>query len=141
MSAFGDLMKRLRRERGWTLETVAKKIGSHKGYVSGFENDKVNPPSAKIVRKLAKLFGQDEQPLLRLSAAQKVPAPVRAEFLAFATSLQSEAARAAFLKKYYDITLEDYLEFREALRSDEARGRFLKSNFGIGETEKKEASA
>ena len=40
MSNFGDLVKRLRKERSLTLEAVAKKIGSHKGYVSGIENPK-----------------------------------------------------------------------------------------------------
>jgi transcriptional regulator with XRE-family HTH domain len=35
VSNFGDLVKRLRKERNLTLEAVARKIGSHKGYVSG----------------------------------------------------------------------------------------------------------
>ncbi len=31
MSRFGDLVKKLRKEKDLTLEAVAKKIGSHKG--------------------------------------------------------------------------------------------------------------
>ena len=77
MSNFGDLVKRLRKERSLTLEAVAKKIGSHKGYVSGIENDKVNPPSVKIIKKFAKLFSQDERTLVRIAWADKAPAIIR----------------------------------------------------------------
>lgn len=79
MSNFGDLVKKLRKEKGITLEAVAKKIGSHKGYVSGIENGKVNPPSVKIVRKFAKLFGQDERALVCLAWVDKAPALIREE--------------------------------------------------------------
>jgi transcriptional regulator with XRE-family HTH domain len=74
VSHFGDLVKKLRKEKGLTLEAVAKKIGSHKGYVSGIENDKVNPPSVKIIQKYAKLFGQDARALARLAWVDKAPA-------------------------------------------------------------------
>ena len=77
MSHFGDLVKKLRKEKGITSEAVAKKIGSHKGYVSGIENDKVNPPSVKIIVKYAKLFGQDERMLVRLAWVDKAPAIIR----------------------------------------------------------------
>jgi transcriptional regulator with XRE-family HTH domain len=77
VSNFGDLVKRLRKEKGLTLEAVAKKIGSHKGYVSGIENDKVNPPSVKIIRKFAKLFVQDEKTLVRIAWADKAPQIIR----------------------------------------------------------------
>ena len=73
MSHFGDLVRKLRKEKGITLEAVAKKIGSHKGYVSGIENDKVNPPSVKIIKKYAKLFGQDARALARLAWVDKAP--------------------------------------------------------------------
>ena len=79
MSNFGDLVQRLRKEKGLTLEAVAKKIGSHKGYVSGIENDKVNPPSVKIIRKFAKLFTQDEKTLVRIAWADKAPQMIRDE--------------------------------------------------------------
>ncbi len=73
MSHFGDLVRKLRNEKGLTLHAVAKKIGSHKGYVSGIENDKVNPPSVKIIKKYAKLFGQDARALARLAWVDKAP--------------------------------------------------------------------
>ena len=79
MSNFGDLVKRLRKEKGLTLEAVARKIGSHKGYVSGIENGKVNPPSVKIIRKFARLFTQDERTLVRIAWVDKAPAVIRDE--------------------------------------------------------------
>lgn len=77
MSHFGSLVKKLRKEKSLTLEAVAKKIGSHKGYVSGIENDKANPPSVKIILKYAKLFGQDPKMLVRLAWVDKAPAIIR----------------------------------------------------------------
>lgn len=77
MSHFGTLVKRLRQEKNLTLEAVAKKIGSHKGYVSGIENDKVSPPSVKIILKYAKLFGQDHKALVRMAWVDKAPAIIR----------------------------------------------------------------
>jgi transcriptional regulator with XRE-family HTH domain len=79
VSNFGDLVKRLRKEKGMTLEAVARKIGSHKGYVSGIENGKVNPPSVKIIRKFARLFAQDERTLVRIAWVDKAPAIIREE--------------------------------------------------------------
>jgi transcriptional regulator with XRE-family HTH domain len=77
LSHFGDLVRKLRKEKGITLEAVAKKIGSHKGYVSGIENDKVNPPSVAIIKKFAKLFGQDARVLARLAWVDKAPEILR----------------------------------------------------------------
>ena len=83
MSNFGDLVKKLRKDKGLTLEAVAKKIGSHKGYVSGIETGKVRPPSVKLIRKLAKMFGQDEKILVRIAWVDKAPPLIRDEALEF----------------------------------------------------------
>ncbi len=77
MSNFGDLLRRLRREQGYSLRTVAKKLGTQKGYLSGIENAKVNPPSAKLVKRIAQLYRQDERMLLRLAWADKAPSLIR----------------------------------------------------------------
>jgi transcriptional regulator with XRE-family HTH domain len=92
VSNFGDLVKRLRKERSLTLEAVAKKIGSHKGYVSGIENDKVNPPSVKIIKKFAKLFNQDERTLVRIAWADKAPAIIREDAQRVMALAESEGA-------------------------------------------------
>lgn len=80
MGSFGTLVKQLRKEKGHVLEYVAKKIGSHKGYLSGIENGKVNPPSARFVRKLSRILEYDEKELLKMAYLEKVPAAVREEF-------------------------------------------------------------
>lgn len=85
MSNFGELIRRLRKDRGLTLADVAQAIGSNKGYVSGIETDKVNPPSPKLVRKLAKLFREDERKLLWIAWADKAPAIIRREVQGLAT--------------------------------------------------------
>ncbi len=79
MSNFGELLRRLRRERGHSLKTVARKLGTQKGYLSGIENGKVNPPSAKLVKRIASLYQQDERMLLRLAWADKAPTLIREE--------------------------------------------------------------
>jgi len=79
MSNFGELFRRLRRERGHSLKTVARKLGTQKGYLSGIENGKVNPPSAKLVKRISQLYQQDERMLLRLAWADKAPSLIREE--------------------------------------------------------------
>jgi transcriptional regulator with XRE-family HTH domain len=99
VSNFGDLVKRLRKEKGMTLEQVAKKIGSHKGYVSGIENDKVNPPSVKIIRKFAKVFSQDERQLVRIAWADKAPAIIREDAQRVMTLADQEGDGSADLAR------------------------------------------
>lgn len=77
---FGKRLRELRRQKGLTLEALAARIGSSKGYLSGIENENVNPPTEKFVRKLARIFGQDEIEFLKLAYLDKVPRPLQAEF-------------------------------------------------------------
>jgi len=83
MSMFGERIRSLRKERKLTLEQVAKKVGTHKGYVSGIETGKVRPPSVKLIRKLAKVFGQDEKSLVRMAWVDKAPPLIRDEAVDF----------------------------------------------------------
>jgi len=111
VSHFGDLMKKLRTEKGLTLEVVAKKIGSYKGYVSGIENDKVNPPSVKMIKKFAKVFGRDARELARLAWVDKAPEILREDAEMFlewvqlnevnSRTLPSSAASSAVLPQQH----------------------------------------
>ena len=96
-SAFGHKIKALRFARRLTLEQVAKRIGSHKGYVSGIENDKVNPPSPKIIRRIAKLFNEPYEVLLAQAELQKIHRDVPLETLraAIDDEIQRRSALAA----------------------------------------------
>ena len=79
MQRFGTILRRARLARGWTLDDVARRVRSHKGYISGMENRNVNPPSAALVLKLAQLYELDGTELLLHAIAEKAPTQVRAE--------------------------------------------------------------
>lgn len=73
MQEFGELIRSLRKAKGLTLEEVAEKVGTKKGYISGIENSKVNPPAPDKVRKLAKVLGGDRTLFLLLATIEKAP--------------------------------------------------------------------
>lgn len=77
---FGKKLKELRKKKGLTLKAVADVIGSSKGYLSGIEHGKVNPPSDRFVRRIARLLGIGETEMLRLAYFDKVPREVKSEF-------------------------------------------------------------
>lgn len=81
MRSFGDIMKDARKAAGMTLEDVANKLDTHKGYISGIERGRTAPPSDKYMPKIAKMFGYDEIALLALAHAEKAPEQVREVFL------------------------------------------------------------
>lgn len=81
MTEFALLMKKLRKERGLSLNALAKKLKTHKGYISGWENGKVNPPSAKMIHRIAVEFSLNEIDLQILAWAAKAPVICRKEML------------------------------------------------------------
>jgi transcriptional regulator with XRE-family HTH domain len=89
VSHFGDLVHSLRKARGLTMEVLARKIGTQKGYISGIENAKVNPPSVKVIRKYAKVLGQDVKHLVRLAWVDKAPKIIREDAEQFLVWIQS----------------------------------------------------
>jgi len=77
MKTFGILLKKLRLKREWTLDDLAAKVGCRKGYLSGIESGALNPPSIKIVRRIAKIFRMDVRSLAWLAWREKAPKPIR----------------------------------------------------------------
>jgi transcriptional regulator with XRE-family HTH domain len=77
MNAFGKAIQEAKELKGWTLEQIAKKVGTYKGYISSQITGHVNPPSAKLVKKLAKALEIDEKKLLVLSYIEKAPKEIR----------------------------------------------------------------
>ena len=73
MQEFGELIRSLRKTKGMILQEVALKVGTKKGYISGIENGKVNPPAPDKVRKLAKVLGGDRVLFLLLATIEKAP--------------------------------------------------------------------
>lgn len=74
--SFGEIVHERRTAKGFTLEGLARKIGSHKGYVSGIENRKVRPPSPKITKLLCKALGLNFTDMVTRSWLEKRPKSV-----------------------------------------------------------------
>lgn len=67
----GDVIKKLRRRRGWTIQQLAKVSGVNKATISGLERGEGNPQEDTI-RKLAVALGTTAP---ELYAATAQPAP------------------------------------------------------------------
>ena len=78
-SVFGKKIREARKDLKLTLDDVAKKIKTSKGYLSEIENGKKNPPSDKMIRKLCKILKIDRKILLRLSHIDKIPEDIKQE--------------------------------------------------------------
>ncbi|WP_372368478.1 helix-turn-helix domain-containing protein [Candidatus Uabimicrobium sp. HlEnr_7] len=78
-SVFGKKIREARKGLKLTLDDVAKKIKTSKGYLSDIENGKTNPPSDKLIRKLCKVLKMDRKVLLRLSHIDKIPEDIKQE--------------------------------------------------------------
>lgn len=79
MQEFGKRVRQLRHEHALTLEAVAKVAKIRKGYLSGIENGRVNPPSPKVVRGIAKALGVEARGLLLLAAVEKAPKEIKGD--------------------------------------------------------------
>ncbi len=64
MSAFGDKIKRLRKEKGFTLEKLAELTGSSKSYIWELENKNPPRPSADKLSKIAAVLSVTTEFLL-----------------------------------------------------------------------------
>jgi transcriptional regulator with XRE-family HTH domain len=65
--AFGNAIRELRGERGWSQEELGHRSGLHRNYVGGIERGELNP-SLTTILKLAKAF--DVQPSELLAGAE-----------------------------------------------------------------------
>lgn len=87
---FGERLHEARKNAGLTLEEVAKRIHSHKGYISGIENSKVNAPSPKAIKRLCQLFGWQPEEMLVVAWAEKAPIDVLETILCLASQCQAK---------------------------------------------------
>ena len=74
---FGQWVRHTRRLQGMTLTELARRIGSHKGYLSGIELGQVRPPSMKFLRPMVKALKTDLCVLAIRAYAEKAPALIR----------------------------------------------------------------
>lgn len=80
---FGDKVKKLRMEKGWTQDELAKKLGKSKRTVVGYENGETYPRRREVYSQLAELFDVDMNYLLTENE----------EFIAEAESLYGRRGR------------------------------------------------
>jgi HTH-type transcriptional regulator, competence development regulator len=68
---FGERLRQLRRERQMNQRTLAARAGIDFTYLSKIENERMDPPAADTIVKLAQALGANPDELLLL--AHKVP--------------------------------------------------------------------
>lgn len=56
-------IQEIRWEKGWSQQLLANRSGVSKSAISALENQKIQQPSFKIVRQLAKAMGVDASEL------------------------------------------------------------------------------
>jgi transcriptional regulator with XRE-family HTH domain len=115
-TSFGDRVRELRKERGWTQRQLADRVdvrdeqGARRGidftYLSKIENDK-EQASEKVILALAKTLGADADELLLL--AQKIPTAQREEITA------TEGGRT-FLRSVRGLSEGDWQELIDTVK-------------------------
>ena len=68
MAAFGERVRQLRVAMRMSQRDLAERVGVDYTYLSKIENNKMDPPSDKVIRKMAAELGADEEGLLALAA-------------------------------------------------------------------------
>jgi len=82
---FAKTVYKARGDRAMTLEAMAKKFRTHKGYLSGIENAKVAPPTMRYIRRMASAYGLDLKALAMMSWLEKAPQEIQDEASALVT--------------------------------------------------------
>ncbi|MFE0018310.1 helix-turn-helix domain-containing protein [Mesorhizobium sp. NPDC059054] len=70
---FGANVRRVRLQRGMTLEALATEVDLAYSYMGGIERGQRNP-SLNVVERIAKALDSDAQTLLRATSARSEPA-------------------------------------------------------------------
>lgn len=104
---FGDYIRKRRQEKDLGLREAAGKMDVSPSYLSRLESgDEPNPPSAKVIEKMAEILGEDMKNLMRLAGriekdiAQYVAStPNVADFLRSAREQGFGSTEFAKLKK------------------------------------------
>jgi phage repressor protein C with HTH and peptisase S24 domain len=77
-TTFGDLLRRLRRGRGLTLNRLADRVSVTPGYLSMIENGRVsNPPSMKVLVRLEAALAVRDNSLCKAAQWERTPHAIR----------------------------------------------------------------
>ena len=90
METFGDRIRRLRTQRGWKANELARRLGITPAYLSQMESDRAIP-SELLARGLAGVFGQDEDDLV--FAARRGPRQIEEVLQEFPRSAMAYLSR------------------------------------------------
>lgn len=91
---FGLVIREYRKKSGFTLEALGRKLNVAKGYLSSIENAKVNPPSRKVLIKLAKALGVSVIELMLRSVPVKAPIEIKGQLEGLIAEALSKAGIA-----------------------------------------------
>jgi HTH-type transcriptional regulator, competence development regulator len=69
MNKFGEVLRDLRVAQDLGLRETAVKVGISPAYLSRIERNKEKPPSAEVIKSLAKALAADPDVLFRLSSS------------------------------------------------------------------------
>jgi transcriptional regulator with XRE-family HTH domain len=65
MNQLGEVLRKLRKERGLSLRDVQDRVGISNSYLSQVERGSREPPSPKFLRRLSEAYGVSTEILLR----------------------------------------------------------------------------
>ncbi|MDI7219518.1 helix-turn-helix transcriptional regulator [Leptospira santarosai] len=80
MSSFGDKVKKLRKEKGWSQDELASKISVHGRHIGKYENGSTMPNSETVI-KMAKAFEVSTDYLLLEEANTNPASKIRDQVL------------------------------------------------------------
>lgn len=106
---FGQVLRRIRREKGVSQRSLAEGVGVDFSYISKVENGRLPPPAADTVEAICRFLDIPSEHLLALSG--KVPSRV-AEMLGTSPAAQTFMQKA----KKYNITDSEWGELGQYLR-------------------------
>jgi len=95
MRNFGETLRELRAAQDLGLRETAAKVGISPAYLSRIERGKERPPSAEVIKELARVLAADPDVLFRLSSSTD---PEMTEFLHGQPELM---ALLRFLKEHH----------------------------------------
>jgi len=66
-NSFGEMLRTLRKEKGYTQRELGERVGIDFTYVSKIETGKSNPPNREVLKKMADVLGIEEEEVFALA--------------------------------------------------------------------------
>lgn len=114
-NALGNLLKRERTERGWSLRDVEEKTGIHNAHLSQIESGAIARPAANLLFTLAAVYDLRYEELMRLAGHLQPESRSQTR-----RSLQGAALHA--LEELTPREQRQVIEYMKSLRRERAAG-------------------